>query len=393
MKYVVLIIDGAAGLPLPERDNKTSLELAVTPNLDEMVREGKLGMTRTVPSGMEPSSACACMSVMGYDPVVYYQGRAGIEARSMGIEVGDNEVVFRCNLVTVRDGRMWDYSAGHVSTGEAGEIIATLNQELGSSHVQFYPGVSYRHILKLRGYNETLKAVCTPPHDIPGKPVAEFLPQGPGSHLLKDLMTRSQDILRGHKINEKRRSAGEPPVSLIWLFWGSGAAPEMPTYNETYGLKAAMTSGVDLLKGLAMMSGMEILDIPGVTDGPDNDYQAQAVGALEALGEYDMVVVHIEAPDEAAHGGLIEEKVKAIQDIDAEVIGCLRAWQEDDLRVLIMPDHPTPISLRTHTAEPVPFLFWGTGIDSNGAARFTEAEAAKTGLFIEPGYKIMGELL
>jgi len=393
MKYIVLIIDGAAGLPLPDRDNKTSLELAVTPNLDAIAEEGKLGMTRTVPPGMEASSACACMSVLGYDPQVYYKGRAGIEAKSMGIDVGDNEVVFRCNLVTIRDGRMWDYSAGHVSTEEAKEFISTLNKELGSDAVRFYTGISYRHILKLKGYGDTLEAKCTPPHDIPGKSVEEYLPEGPGSYLLKDLVTRSQEILSSHEVNEKRRLRGDVPVSMVWLFWGSGAAPEMPGYHETYGLRAAMTSGVDLLKGLGMMSNMEILNIPGVTDGSDNDYKAQINGALEALDENDLVVVHIEAPDEAAHSGSVDDKIKAIQDVDAQVIGRLREWQNDELRVLVMPDHPTPVSLRTHTAEPVPFLFWGSGIESNGAGRFTENEAANTGFFIEPGYTIMGEFL
>jgi 2,3-bisphosphoglycerate-independent phosphoglycerate mutase len=393
MKYVVLITDGAAGLPLPERDNKTCLEIAVTPNLDALAGEGTLGLARTVPPGMEPSSACACMSVLGYDPVVYYKGRAGIEAKSMGIDIGEDEVVFRCNLVTVRDGRMWDYSAGHIRTDEAREIIESLNRELGDSRVKFYPGIGYRHILKLTGYRETLGAACTPPHDIPGKPVADYLPQGTGSDLLKDIMSRSEDLLRSHRINEARRSRGDMPVSMVWLFWGSGRAPEMPGFKETYGLKSAMTSGVDLLRGMAIMAGMEVLDIKGVTDGLDNDYASQAVRALEALQKYDMVVVHIEAPDDAGHDGLIDEKVRAIQNIDSEVVSRLRSSGEGGLRVLIMPDHPTPISLRTHSTEPVPFLLWGSGIESNGAGRFTEPEAAKTGLFIELGYKMMGELV
>lgn len=393
MKYVVVIIDGAAGLPLPDRSNKTCLELAATPNLDAMAGEGRLGLARTVPPGMEASSACACMSVMGYDPAVYYKGRAGIEARSMGIDVGDNEVVFRCNLVTVSDGRMRDYSADHIDTEEAREIIAALNKELGNDSVHFYPGVSYRHIVKLKGYNETLGAVCTPPHDIPGRDINEFLPKGPGSGPLLDLMKHSQNMLRGHKINERRLSRADMPVSMVWLFWGSGAAPEMPDFKSVYDLKAAMTSGVDLLKGLAKMSGMEILDIPGVTDGMDNDNTAQVNGALKALERQDLVVIHIEGPDEAAHGGMEDEKIKAIQDIDAEVIGPLKSWNREKLRVLVMPDHPTPVSLQTHSPEPVPFLCWGTGIEHNGGTRFTEAEAAGTGLFIDPGYKIMGEFL
>jgi len=393
MKYLVLIIDGAAGLPLPELGGRTSLELARTPNLDAMASGGFSGLVRTVPPGMEPSSACACMSVLGYDPKVYYKGRASIEARSLGIDIGKGEAVFRCNLVSVRDGEMYDYSAGHIGTEEAKEIIATLNEELGSDEVIFYPGVSYRHILKIRGHEETLKASCTPPHDIPGKPVVDFLPKGEGGDFLYDLMARSKTILRGHKINVERRNRGEVPVTTIWLFWGSGRLPAMPSFREAYGLDAALTSAVDLLKGLAIMAGMSVLDIKGVTDGPDNDNAAQIAGALEALKKRDLAVVHIEAPDEAAHGGLIDEKIEAIQKIDSEVVSQLREWRGDDLRVLVMPDHPTPIKLRTHTDDPVPFLIWGRGIEANGAKRFTEAEAGKTGVFIEEGYNIMGRLV
>jgi 2,3-bisphosphoglycerate-independent phosphoglycerate mutase len=392
MKYIVLIMDGAAGLPVPERSGKTSLELARTPNLDAVAARGTAGLVRTVPPGMEPSSACACMSVIGYDPVVYYKGRASIEAKSMGIPIGKGEVVFRCNLVSVIDGRMHDYSAGHISTAEAGEFIKALNEELGNKDIIFYPGVSYRHILKLKGREETLKAKCTPPHDIPGKPVEGFLPDGQGSGVLRDLMTNSETVLRGHKINVARLSRGDVPVSTIWLFWGSGQVPEMPSFKKTYGFKAAMTSGVDLLRGLAKMAQMEILDIKGVTDGPDNDNAGQVLGALDALKNHDLVVVHIEAPDEAGHGGHIDEKIKAIETIDAEVVSRMRSYK-GDLRVLIMPDHPTPVTLRTHTAEPVPFLIWGKGIDANGVLRFTEKEAEKTGVFIEEGYKIMGRLV
>ena len=393
MKYLVLILDGAAGLPLPERGGQTCLELAATPNLDVMAAAGTLGLARTMPEGMEPSSACACMSVMGYDPVVYYKGRASIEARSRGIAIGRGEVVFRCNLVTVQDGKMADYSAGHISSEEAKAIIASLNEKLGDEDIVFYPGVSYRHILKIRRHEVLLKALCTPPHDIPGRPVKDFLPRGPGSDLLRDLMARSETLLRSHQINEARLSRGEAPVTIIWLFWGSGQLPAMPSFKKVYGLQAALTSGVDLLRGLAGLAGMEVLDIKGVTDGPDSDDQAQVEGALKALKRRDLVIVHIEAPDEAAHGGSVEDKVGAIQRIDDEVCGRLRAWRGDDLRVLVMPDHPTPVSLRTHTPDPVPFLIWGKGVDANGARRFTEAEAENTGIFLEDGYKIMGRLV
>jgi 2,3-bisphosphoglycerate-independent phosphoglycerate mutase len=393
MKYCVLIIDGAAGLPLPERGGRTCLELAHTPNLDAMAREGTLGLACTVPSGMEASSACACMAVLGYDPRVYYRGRAGIEARSMDIPVEDGEVVFRCNLVAVQDGRMLDYSAGHISTGEAQQLIAALNKALGNDRVRFYPGVSYRHICKLKGREDTLFATCTPPHDISGKLVNGFLPSGPGSDILLDLMARSEAVLRDHPVNVARSSRGDIPATTIWLFWGSGRIPDMPAFKQAYGLDAVMTSGVDLLRGLARMVGMGVLDIAGVTDGMDSDNAAQATGALLALEGHDMVVIHVEAPDEAAHAGFIDNKIEAIRRVDGEVVSRLRSRRGGGLRVLIMPDHPTPIKVRTHTADPVPFVLWGAGFTANGAQRFTEAEAAKTGLFIDPGYNIMSRLV
>lgn len=393
MKYCVLIIDGAAGWPLPEHGGKTCLELADTPNLDAMARQSVVGLVHTVPPGMEPSSACACMSLLGYDPRVYYQGRSAIEAKSMGISIGDGEVIFRCNLVTVRDGKMWSYSSGYISTEEARALIASLNESLGNDEVLFYPGVSYRHICKIKGHDETLLAACTPPHDIPGKPIEEFLPQGPGSELLRHLMEHSEAVVRDHPVNMARTSRGDIPATTIWLFWGSGEIPDMPAFGQTYGIDAALTSGVDLLRGLAIMIGMKTLSLPGVTDGLDNNYAAQAEGALEALKERDMVVVHVEAPDEAGHAGSVDDKVQAIQRVDKEMVSRIRSWDKDDIRVLIAPDHPTPIEVQTHTEEPVPFMLWGPGFLANGAKRFTEAEAKSTGVLVEKGYNIMGTLI
>jgi 2,3-bisphosphoglycerate-independent phosphoglycerate mutase len=393
MKYCVLIIDGAAGLPLPQRGGQTCLELAQTPNLDALAKEGEVGLVRTVPPGMEPSSACACMSVLGYDPKVYYKGRSAIEARAMNIAIGEGEVVFRCNLVAIRDGRMWSYSAGYIGSGEARKLVAALNEKLGGDDIRFYPGVSYRHILKLRGHEDALLASCTPPHDIPDKPIDKFMPRGRGSEVLRELMGRSEAVLRYHPVNEKRRSRGEIPATTIWLFWGSGKVPEMPSFQQVYSLSAALTSGVDLLKGLGKMMETEVLNIGGVTDGLDNDFAAQVRGALAALAENDLVVIHIEAPDEAAHAGAVDDKIEAINRIDKEVVSRLRAWDEDNLRLLVMPDHPTPIKSRTHSPEPVPFLLWGEGFKPNGAKSFSEIEAKNTGLFIEDGYKIMGKLV
>ena len=393
MKYCVLIIDGASGWPLPERGNKTTLELASTPNLDRMAGEGFMGMARTVPPGMEPSSACACMSVLGYDPTIYYRGRSAIEAVSMNIPIGEGEVFFRCNLVTVQDGNMESYCSGHISSDEGRELIIAVEEGLGSDTIRFYPGVGYRHICKIAGHEDVLSAACTPPHDMPNKPVAEYMPQGPGSELLRELMTRSQDLLVDHPVNVGRRSRGEMPATMIWLFWGSGRVPELPLFKQEYGLDAALTSGVDLLRGLAKMARIDILDIPGVTDGPDNDYAGQADGALRSLADHDLVVVHIEAPDEAAHAGSVDEKVEAIQRIDREVVSRIYEWQDDEMRVLIMPDHPTPIPVQTHISEPVPFLLRGSGFENNGAKRFTEKEARGTGVVLEEGHTIMSRLL
>jgi 2,3-bisphosphoglycerate-independent phosphoglycerate mutase len=310
----------------------------------------------------------------------------------MDIPVAKDEVVFRCNLVAIRDGKMWSYSSGHIDTDEAQALIAALNEKLGNDRIHFYPGVRYRHICKIKGHDDTLLANCTPPHDIPYKPIADFLPKGQGSELLRDLIQKSKAVLKEHPVNVERKARGDIPVTMIWLFWGSGRIPEMPSFKQVYGLGAAMTSGVDLLRGLAGMADMAVLDIPGVTDGLDNDYAAQAAGALKALEKYDLVVIHIEAPDEAAHAGSVDDKIEAIQMVDKEVVSRIRSWKPDAIRVLVLPDHPTPIKIQTHTDEPVPFMLWGSGFASNGAKRFTETEARSTGIFIEDGYNIMTEL-
>lgn len=393
MKYFVLIMDGAAGWPLPSHGGKTCLELARTPHLDAMAREGACGLVRTVPVGMEPSSACACMSLLGYDPRRYYRGRGSIEARSMEIPVGKGEAVFRCNLVSVREGTMESYSSGYISNDEAHALIRSLDESLGGSEVGFFPGISYRHICRIRGHEETLRATCTPAHDIPGGLIEKHLPAGEGSDYLRDLMLRSVDVLAHHPVNERRVARGEPPANMIWLFWGSGQIPAMPPFREVYGLNAALTSGVDLLLGLAKMLDMRILSIPGVTGDVHNDYAAQMRGAMQSLREQDLVVAHVEAPDEAGHDGSIDDKVKAIECIDAEMVSALRAMGSRDVRVLVAPDHPTPIKVQTHVAEPVPFLLWGSGVQSNGAARFTEREGARLGLFIDDGTGLMARFV
>jgi len=354
-----------------------------------MARQGYSGMALTIPPGMEPGSAPACMSVLGYDPEVYYRGRSAIEARSVGVPIGPRDVTFRCNLVTINEGKMVSHSAGHISTAEATGIIDTLNEKLGSDEVKFFPGISYRHICRIGGREDTLMAVCTPPHDITDRQVRDYLPHGRGSEILCELMKKSESVLASHPVNEERKRQGKLPVTSIWLFWPSGRVPEMPSFRELHGLRASLTSGVDLLRGLAMMAGMEVLHIDGVTDNLDNDFAAQAEGALRSLKTGDLTVMHIEAPDEMGHRGSTADKIKAIELIDREVIGRLLRWKGGQIKVLVMPDHPTPIELKTHCAEPVPFLIWGGGIKPNGAARFTEAEAGRTGVLVDPGFKLM----
>jgi 2,3-bisphosphoglycerate-independent phosphoglycerate mutase len=371
----------------------TALELADTPNLDRMAKEGIVGLVRTVPPGMEPSSAIACMSVLGYDPSVYYKGRSAIEAISMDIPFTSNDILFRCNLVAIKDGMMWSYSAGHISIEEGRALIEALNNEIGGKDVCFYPGVGYRHICKITDHEIGLEAICTPPHDIPNKPIAEYMPHGPGSELLVDLMERSRYVLSDHPVNLNRISRGEIPATMIWLFWGSGHIPPLPSFQTKYEIKGAMTSAVDLLRGLGKMAGFTILDISGVTDNVDNDYTAQVTGALKALEDHDIVFIHVEAPDEAAHSGSAEDKIASIEKIDSEMVSRILAWNNDDIQFLVMPDHPTPLAIQTHTEEAVPFVVWGKGVTSNGAARFTEVEAQKTGAFVENGYNMMDKIV
>jgi 2,3-bisphosphoglycerate-independent phosphoglycerate mutase len=311
----------------------------------------------------------------------------------MGVPINEGEVAFRCNLVGVRNGRMWSYSCGHISTDEGQALITSLNEKLGNDQVHFYPGVSYRHLCRIKGREDTLLARCTPPHDIPDKAIAGFLPKGPGSDLLRELMTRSELVLRDHPVNLERTARGDIPATMIWLFWGSGTIPAMPAFKEVYGLDAAVISGVDIVRGLARMTGLAVLDVPGITGDMNNDYASQATGTLEALEKYDLVVTHVEATDEAAHAGLIKEKMETIQEVDREIVGRLRSWDKSALRVLILPDHATPIKTQTHVADPVPFVLWGAGFKASGAKRFTETEARDTGISVEQGYDIMRRLI
>ncbi len=393
MKYVVVILDGAAGWPLDELGGLTTLQAARTPNLDAIVREGALGLAQTVPPGSEPSSSAACTSILGYDPVADYVGRAAIEAASMGIELGPDEVALRCNLVTILDGRMTSYASGHITTEESRQLVAELSSALDDDVFRIYPGVAYRHLLVVGGaHSELVDVGYTPPHDIPDKPVAEYLPRGEGADLLLDYMERARPILAGSGTNRERVAHGKLPATDVWLFWPGVAPSGMVPFAQRRGVRAAMTSGVDLLNGLAVLFGIDRLHIAGITDGPDNDYAGQAEGALAALDDHDLVVVHVESPDEAGHAGDVAAKIAGIEAIDREVLSRVLAY-DGELRVLAMPDHPTPIALKTHVGEPVPFVVWGAGIAPNGASAFAEDDARRTGLMLDPGRGVMDTLL
>ncbi len=376
MKYCIFIMDGSSGWPIDELGGRTTLEAAHTPNLDWLAQHGFVGQAVTVPTEMEASSAIACMSILGYDPRRFFTGRGPIEATSMGIDLQPGEAAFRCNVLHVAGGRVVDYSSGQIPSAESRPLVEAVAAELGSAQVHFYPGVSYRHICVIRGIPEVLQARCIPPHNIPGQPLAKSVPRGPGSEFLRDLMERSRPILENHPINQARQERGDRPANMIWLFWGGASAPDMPSFEETFGLRGAISSGVDLLGGLGKLVGLDVLEIAGVTDGSDNDYRAQVEGCLAALDDHDLVIAHVEAPDEEGHAGNVPGKIEAIGRIDADMVSRLRAYP-NDLRLLVMPDHATPIGKRTHVHDPAPFLMHGPGISLQPASAFNERECAE----------------
>jgi len=392
VKHVILILDGAAGWPIPELGSRTTLGYAHTPNLDALAAAGMVGLAQTVPSGMEPSSSAACTSILGYDPVKSYVGRGAIEAASLGITLADDEVAMRINLVHIADGHMTSYSCGHIPTDDARAIVTELDEALGDSTFRFYPGVAYRHILVVKGHPEVLDLAYTPPHDISDASVSGHAPRGTGAELLTALMERARSVLEDSVVNRARVARGDCAATDIWPFWPGEAPTGLKSFTDVRSLSAAMTSGVDLLNGMAVLFGIHRLDIAGVTDGADNDYRAQVEGALAALDEHDLVIVHVESPDEEGHAGNLEGKIAAIEAIDREIVSCLRD-RLGEIRVLAMPDHPTPIELKTHVGEPVPFVLAGPGIGVNSGIVFGEVAAAATGLVVDPGHRVVDLLL
>ena len=400
MKYVVVLGDGMADRPVPELENKTPLQAAHKPNIDSLARFSELGMVQTVPAGMKPGSDTANLAAMGYDPRFCYTGRSPLEAVSMGIKLKDTDVTYRCNLVTlagggVGEGVMADYSAGEITTAESRELVSFLSEKLSEDGFVLYPGISYRHCLVWNGGSTDV--TLTPPHDILGKNTAAYLPKGEGAERLLKLMRDSAELLRDHPVNAARRAAGKNTADSLWI-WGEGTKPAIPDFRALRGLKGAVISAVDLLKGIGISGGMESIDVEGATGTLTTNFSGKAEAAIDAFRRgADYVFIHMEAPDECGHQADIEGKVRSIELIDEKVVGrLLRELPEvcGEFSMLVMPDHPTPISIRTHCSDPVPFMIYRSGCDiGNGADRYDEDSAAKTGLFVPSGAELTERFL
>jgi len=395
MKYIVLIGDGMADRPLKELGGKTPLEVARTRNMDYIVKHGQIGRVLTVPKGMEPASDVANLSILGYDPKTYYSGRGPLEAANMGVSLDEFDVAFRCNLVTTSGKIMADYSAGHITSKEAQTLIEFINNKLGKPHIKFYHGVSYRHLMVVKpdvGYNvEELKKIqCTPPHNMLGQKISKHLPKGKGADFITKLMNDSRPLLESNEINKVRIDLKENPANMIWL-WGQGSRPTMESFKEKFGLTGSIISAVDLIKGLGKTIDLKPIDVPGATGYYDTAYKAKAEYALKALRDGDFVFVHVEAPDEAGHNGDIREKIAAIENFDALVVGTIlnHFKEQKNFKILVAPDHATPITLRTHSREAVPFAILGKGIGKDQFSEFTEKTAQESGLAIDTGWELM----
>ena len=396
MKVIILLGDGMSDIAYNELGNKSPLQYAETPNMDFMAQHGQVGLAHTVPTGLPPGSDVANLSVFGYDPSACYTGRSPLEAISMGVVLGPNDVAFRMNLVTLKPHGstiyMQNFSAGHISTAEARELVETLQKELGSHEVEFYAGVGYRHLMVWRGGKDAMRTI--PPHDITGKAIIDSLPSGAGADMLNNLMNHAQMVLHNHPVNLRRKEQGQLPANSVWL-WGHGKTPRIETYREKYALDGAVISAVDLIKGIGICAGLDIINVEGATGYIDTNYLGKGKAALAALEDHDFVYVHVEAPDEASHEGNMQHKLQAIADFDRQVVGTVLEGirKFGDYAVLCMPDHPTPVKLMTHTSDPVPFVIYRGGAgEGNGAVSYDEFQARGTGLVVE-GHLLLPTLL
>jgi len=438
MKYVVIVGDGMADYPVEALKGKTPLMVAKTPNMDWLARHGEIGLVRTIPDGFSPGSEIANLSIFGYDPIRYYTGRGPLEAASLGVKLQSNDIAFRCNLVTLREHEsktiMEDFSAGHITDDEAKQIIIDLDKAIGTNDIQFYPGVSYRHLMVLKDgaakYSNLERLELTAPHDIIDREISPFLPKrGKGDQILT-LMSKSQRLLKNHPVNLAREAKGLKPANSIWL-WGQGRSPQMITLKERFGVEGYVISAVHLLKGIGILAGLEVLEVPGATGYFDTNYDGKAQYALRGLKEKDFVYIHVEAPDEAGHMGDLRLKIEAIEAFDEKIVGAILRGMRvfEKYKILVLPDHPTPLSVRTHTADPVPYVIypvrkpghlwrgrhnkksipysgWGKSCTlSNGVYStegkgkddkiegFDEVSAEKSGILVEKGFELIERFL
>lgn len=391
MKYIIIVPDGASDYPLDILGGKTPLEVAETPNLDSLAKKGQLGRIKTVPKGFTPSSDVANLSLLGYEPGLYYTGRGPLEAANLGIRLEDKDLAFRCNLITESGGKLLDYSAGHITNKEARILMEHVNRKLGTPERKFYFGTSYRNLLVIKegGDLKLDKLKFFAPHDILGRLIAKHLPRGKNSEIINKIMEDSKSVLENHEINKVRIDLGESPANMVWL-WGCGRKPAMPPFEAQFGLKGAVVSAVDLIKGIGKIIGLKVLDVEGANGYYDTNYQGKAEAALKALEDLDFVFIHIEATDEAGHNQDLRMKIVCLERIDKLVVGTLLAGLKDkDYRILVTPDHPTPVNLRTHTDEPVPFLIAGKDIEGGKFSAYCEAEAQGSTLYFNKGADLL----
>jgi 2,3-bisphosphoglycerate-independent phosphoglycerate mutase len=386
MKYLIILGDGMADYPVPELEDKTPLQAANKPHMDMIASKGRNGLLKTVPEGLTPGSGTAILSVLGYDPTRYYSGRGPFEAAARNIKLDKNDVAYRCNLITEKDGTLIDYSADHITNSESAELIEALKRNLKKpNQVEFFAGLGYRHFLILRNYPHKEIIKCTPPHDAIGMEISEILPRAETEEakdmgeLLSRMILDSKKLLENHPVNVARRKAGKRLGNMIWP-WGGGKTPVMPTFKEKYGVDAAVISAVDLVKGIGFYAGMKIVEVSGATGLYDTDYEGKAEHALKALETSDMVFVHVEAPDEAGHSRDYSLKVKTIEDLDKRLLGHVLDGLKEDWSIAVLPDHPTPIKVGTHTRDPVPFAIYSPGVEGDEVKRFDE-DSAKKGKF------------
>jgi 2,3-bisphosphoglycerate-independent phosphoglycerate mutase len=407
MKYAIVIPDGCADEPQETLGGQTPLQAARKPHMDRIAQIGVVGRSNNVPAGLTPASDVATLSLFGYDPLEVYTGRAPLETAAMGLTLGPSDWAIRCNLVLVENEEMRDFTAGHISSADGQELIEAVQARLGGpvaageegagGRLEFHPGVSYRNILIYRGDGPAPFAAETrtqPPHDIPDRPIAGHLPQGPGSGLLRRLMEESRDLLKDHPVNRRRRARGEKTASQIWL-WGQGRAPHLTPFAQGYGKRGAILSAVDLVRGVGILLGWTRIDVPGATGYLDTDYAAKGRYGVAALQDHDLVCVHVEAPDEASHEGRADAKVKALEEIDRHIVGPLLQALPGygEWRILVSPDHRTPLRTRSHAHGAVPFAMAGTGLAGRGQSSYDEVVAASSPLAFDPGHQLMKQFL